>query len=68
MQLEIKLHSIDEIDIVEVEDYNPVEVANIINGVTQNEHGNPQNVLVLGDNIYSCVDIKGIKIHLRTEG
>ena len=68
IKLEITTHSnTDEkgrsiIEIVETEEYDALETANIINGVTKNEIGNPHNVLVLGDNIYSCIDIKNIRV------
>lgn len=67
-KLEITTHSnTDEkgrpiIEIIGVEEYDALETANIINGVTKNEIGNPHNVLVLGDNIYSCIDIKNIRV------
>lgn len=41
--------------------YSAIDTAAILNGITKNESGNTYNVVVFGDNIYSCVDIKGIK-------
>ena len=59
--LEITTHS-GLNDIVSVETYNATETAAILNGITKNESGNPYSVVVFGDNIYSCVDIKSVKI------
>lgn len=58
--LEITTHS-GLNDTVAVETYNAVETAAILNGITKNESGNTYSVVVFGDNIYSCVDIKSIK-------
>lgn len=49
-------------EIITVSEYDASETANIINGITKNESGNAHNVVVLGNNIYSCVDIKTIKL------
>lgn len=59
-KLEITTHS-GLNDAVSVETYNAIETAAILNGITKNESGNTYNVVVFGDNIYSCVDIKRIK-------
>lgn len=53
---------------VEVEDYNPLEIANILNGVIKNDNGNSFNVITLGGNIYSCVDIKSIRVEVDAVG
>jgi hypothetical protein len=58
--LEITTHS-GLYDIVAVEAYNSIDTAAILNGIKKNESGNTYNVVVFGGNIYSCVDIKGIK-------
>lgn len=47
---------------ITVPEYDALETANIINGITKNETGNAYKVIVLGENIYSCVDIKTIKV------
>lgn len=58
--LEITTHSgLDEVVVVEA--YSAITTADILNGITKNESGNTYNVVVFGDNIYSCVDIKRIK-------
>ena len=61
IKLEITTHS-GLNDVVSVETYNATETADILNGITKNESGNQYSVVVLGDNIYSCVDIKSVKI------
>lgn len=68
VKLEITTHSnTDEkgrsiIEVVEAEEYDALETFNIINGITKNETGNAYNVLLLGENMYSCLDIKSIKV------
>lgn len=68
IKLEITTHSnTDEkgrsiIEIVETEEYDALETFNILNGITKNETGNAYNVLLLGENMYSCLDIKSIKV------
>ena len=47
---------------VEVETYDAQDTADIINGVTKNDDNNPFSVLVLGQNIYSCINIKNIRM------
>ena len=59
--LEITTHS-GLNDVVSVETYNAIETAAILNGITKNESCNQYSVVVFGDNIYSCVDIKSVKI------
>lgn len=59
--LEITTHS-GLNDVVSVETYNAMETAAILNGITKNESGNQYSAVVFGDNIYSCVDIKSVKI------
>lgn len=66
MKLEIKTHS-GESEILEVEEYDAQAIADIVNGITKNETGNGYNVIVLGENIYSCVDIKAIKVIKEVE-
>lgn len=66
MKIEIKTHS-GESEILEVETYDAQATADIVNGITKNETGNDYNVLILGDNIYSCVDIKAIKMIKEVE-
>ena len=61
IMLEITTHS-GLNDVVSVETYNAMETAAILNGITKNESGNQYSVVVFGDNIYSCVDIKSVKI------
>lgn len=53
---------------VEVEDYNAQEVTKILNGITKNENGNTYNVINLGNNIYSCIDIKSIRVEVEEIG
>lgn len=68
IKLEITTHSnTDEkgrsiIEIVETEEYDAIETFNILNGITKNETNNTYNVILLGENMYSCVDIKSIKV------
>ena len=68
IKLEITTHSnTDEkgrsvIEIVEAEEYDAIETFNILNGITKNETNNTYNVILLGENMYSCVDIKSIKV------
>lgn len=54
VKLQLSTHS-GEVDILEVQDYNPNELAEKIND-------NNINVIVLAKNIYSKIDIKHIKI------
>lgn len=66
-KIEITTHSGIK-EILEVENYNALEIADILNGVTKNEIGNPFNVITLGGNIYSCVDIKSIRAEVVENG
>lgn len=54
VKLQLSTHS-GEIDILEVQNYNPNELAEKIND-------NNINVIVLAKNIYSKIDIKHIKV------
>lgn len=54
VKLQLSTHS-GEVDILEVQDYNPNELAEKIND-------NNINVIVLAKNIYSKIDIKNIKV------
>jgi len=54
VKLQLSTHS-GEVDILEVQDYNPNELAEKIND-------NNINVIVLAENIYSKIDIKHIKV------
>lgn len=54
VKLQLSTHS-GEVDILEVQNYNPNELAEKIND-------NNINVIVLAKNIYSKVDIKHIKV------
>ena len=54
VKLQLSTHS-GEVDILEVQDYNPNELAEKIND-------NNINVIVLAKNIYSKIDIKHIKV------
>lgn len=54
VKLQISTHS-GEVDILEVQNYNPNELAEKIND-------NNINVIVLAKNIYSKIDIKHIKV------
>ncbi|WP_373738794.1 hypothetical protein [Jeotgalibaca porci] len=61
MIIEISTHSGTN-EKVFVKEYDAQSVADIINGITKNETGNAHHVIVLGNNIYSCIDIKTIKV------
>lgn len=54
VKLQLSTHS-GEVDILEVQNYNPNELAEKIND-------NNINVIVLAKNIYSKIDIKHIKV------
>lgn len=54
VKLQLSTHS-GEVDILEVQNYNPNEIAEKIND-------NNINVIVLAKNIYSKIDIKHIKV------
>lgn len=54
VKLQLSTHS-GEVDVLEVQDYNPNELAEKIND-------NNINVIVLAKNIYSKIDIKHIKV------
>jgi len=54
IKLEITTHSDEAPEIVEVEEYDAQEVADMINT-------HERQVIVFGDNIYSKIDIKRIR-------
>ena len=53
IKLEISTHSGD-IDIVEVDEYSAIEVAEQLNN-------NEVQAVVFGDNVYSRIDVKNVK-------
>lgn len=53
VKIEVHTHSDTEPDIIELEEYNPEKIADKINT-------NEYQVLTLGENIYSKIDIKRI--------
>lgn len=57
--LQVATHSGD-IDTVEVEEYDAESIADLINN-------HELNVIVLGNNIYSKIDIKSIKVTEQVE-
>ncbi len=59
VKIEVSTHSSGE-DIVEVQEYNPIELAERINS-------NEVQAIVLGDNVYSRIDIKNIKVIEESE-
>lgn len=61
IRLEVKEHSKDA-DIVEVENYDVEETFKKM--TEKDEHGNRVNeFLILGDNIYSTINIQSVKIY-----
>lgn len=62
MILKLTRHSTDEVKLLEVEDYDAKTVNDIINGNVKTEDNIRQNTILLGNNIYSCIDIKAIEI------
>lgn len=59
IKLEISTHSGDT-DIVEVDEYNALDVAEKLND-------NDTQALAFGDNVYSRIDIKNIKLVKESE-
>lgn len=53
ISLEVSTHSGD-VDVIEVEEYDATQMANEINN-------NENLVILIGDNVYSRIDIKKIK-------
>lgn len=63
MILKLTRHSTDgEVTLLEVENYDAKTVNDIINGNVKTEDNIRQNTILLGNNIYSCIDIKAIEI------
>lgn len=60
IKLEISTHSGDS-DIVEVDEYNALEVADKLND-------NETQAIAFGDNVYSRIDIKNVKKMKDEEG
>lgn len=58
--LEISTHSSSEVDIIEVEEYDVEDVANKINDESI-------QAIVFGNNIYSRIDLKNIKVINESE-
>ena len=63
MILKLTRHSTnDEVTLLEVDDYDAKTVNDIINGNITTEGNIRLNTILLGNNIYSCIDIKAIEI------
>lgn len=68
MILKLTRHSTDgEVTLLEVENYDAKTVNDIINGNITTEGNIRQNTILLGNNIYSCIDIKAIEVVEQTE-
>ncbi|CRH18742.1 hypothetical protein CM318V1_280023 [Carnobacterium maltaromaticum] len=62
MLIEVEVHGQERPDIIKTEKYDIEETYKILNGIKKNEVGNTYNNILLGQNIYSCVSVKSIKI------
>ncbi|CAD5896872.1 hypothetical protein [Carnobacterium maltaromaticum] len=62
MKIKVEVHGQEEPDIIETDKYDINETYEIMNGIRKNEVGNVYGNILLGENIYSCVSIKSIKV------